>query len=132
MLLEVKSFVWKLVYASKSAFFLIQISIRSKLCIKISDQNKRIVTRGGGSKKGRKSVEWPLKPDLYYTKIYFFSKTRLWTFSQNGRVLVQQSSPIYGGSGIPLSKLQTLWHLPGPAAITSKTCNLSNSKFWPE
>jgi hypothetical protein len=64
MLLEVKSFVWKLVYASKSAFFLIEITIRSKLGIKISDQNKRIATGGGGSEKGQKSVTYYLNGPL--------------------------------------------------------------------
>ncbi len=48
MLLKVKFFVWQLVYASKSTFFLIQIAAQRKLGIKISDLIKRIVTRGGG------------------------------------------------------------------------------------
>jgi hypothetical protein len=37
MILEVKTFVKQLVYASKSTFFFIQIAIQSKLGIKISD-----------------------------------------------------------------------------------------------
>jgi hypothetical protein len=76
MPLSMKSFVWQLVYASKSTFFLIQIAVQSKLGIKISDQIKIIVTRGGGggSEKANKChvlFEWPLtlyarvlKPDL--------------------------------------------------------------------
>jgi hypothetical protein len=61
MLLRVKSFVWQLVYASKSTFFLIQIAVQSKLGIKISDSIKRIVTGGGrGSEKARKSVTYYL------------------------------------------------------------------------
>jgi hypothetical protein len=51
MLLRVKSFVWQLVYASKSTFFLIQIAVQRKLGIKISDTIIRIVTRGGGRPK---------------------------------------------------------------------------------
>ncbi len=54
VLLEVKSSVRRLVFASKSTFFLIKITVRSKLDIKISFQIERIVTRGRGSKKGKK------------------------------------------------------------------------------
>jgi hypothetical protein len=65
MPLSVKFFVWQLVNASKSTFFLIQIAIQTKLGIKISDQIKRIITRGrGGVRKGPKKChvefEWPL------------------------------------------------------------------------
>jgi hypothetical protein len=62
MLLEVKTFVWLLVYASKSTFFLIQSSVQRKLGIKISDQIKIIITRGGGggSEKGLKIVTYYL------------------------------------------------------------------------
>jgi hypothetical protein len=71
MLLEVKSFVWKLVHDSRSAFFLIKITIRSKLGIKISDQNKIIVTQGGRGQKRAKKVsrinEWPLSQDPYFS-----------------------------------------------------------------
>jgi hypothetical protein len=58
MLLRVKSFVWQLVYASKSTFFLIQIAVHRKLGIKISDPIKRIVTRGeGGAEKAPKKCQ---------------------------------------------------------------------------
>ncbi len=61
MPLCVKSFVWQLVYASKSTFHLIQIVVKTKLGIEISDQIKRIVTwGGGGSVKGQKSVTYYL------------------------------------------------------------------------
>ncbi len=60
MLLRVESFVWQLAYDSKSTFFLIQIAVQRKLGIKISDPIKRIVTRGGGSKRPKKSVTYYL------------------------------------------------------------------------
>ncbi len=58
MLLRVKSYVCQLVYASKST----SLTVQCKLGIKISDQIKRIVTRGGrgGSEKGQKSVTYYL------------------------------------------------------------------------
>ncbi len=54
MPLSVKSFVWQLVYASKSTFYFFQIVVETKLGIKISYQNKRIVTMGGGQKRAKK------------------------------------------------------------------------------
>jgi hypothetical protein len=61
MLLRVKSFVWQLVYASKSTFFFIQLAVQRKLGIKISDTIMRIVTRGGGGlEKAQKSVTYYL------------------------------------------------------------------------
>jgi hypothetical protein len=55
----VKSFVWQLVYASKSTFYFIQIVVETKLGIKISDQIK-----GGGSENGQKSATYYLNGPL--------------------------------------------------------------------
>ncbi len=74
MPLRVKSFVWQLVNASKSTFFLIQIAVLSKLGIKINDQIKIIVTGGGkGLKKCHVLFEWPLtcSQQTIMTQIFF-------------------------------------------------------------